>query len=243
MAFFRNSWSIGIITGIISGVLVHFITSRFLDNKKKKEYFSHIEDANKEVVDALKPYIAEQGLPEFDVFNAIILSAARRHAVDHKDLYSPAQFCDEIIGEIIRDVYVSSEKKKEYSEAVTKYKRSIISLQVIEESSEDRKITNNLAKQFDSKKEYITSSITIVCGILGGVFAAVGNTDCFNEVKNFRLFNGVPVGDVFNILGTFIVGVLFFLAMIIFFDVIKSELKERRRRERIGKIKRDSDNK
>lgn len=112
MELLRNSWVTGIITGIISGVVVYLITSKFFDSKGKKEYALHVKEANKDIVNALKPYIAEQGLPDFEVFRALILSTARKNAVDIKDLYTPAQYCEELIGEIIRDVYVSSDKKR-----------------------------------------------------------------------------------------------------------------------------------
>lgn len=235
MTFFRNSWFIGIITGIVSGIFVNFITSRFLNSKEKREYFFHIKDANKEVVETLKPYIAEQGLPEFDIMIALILSTARRHNVDYKDLYKPTQYCDEIIGEVIRDVYVSSEKKKEYSEAVIKYKRLIKSKQTNEELDEELKTTNNMAKQHDAKKEYLTSSLTVVFGILCGVLTAIGNADSFTEIRNIKLLKGILIGDAFYIVGFFVVGVMFFLAMYIFLDVIKDEVRERRKKQRIQK--------
>ena len=125
MSIFKNSWVIGILTGIISGLFVFFVTTLLFDNKRKREYALHVKEANLDIVNALKPYIAEQGLPGYQVLTALIISTSRKYAVDNKDLLTPTQVCEELIREIIGDVYVTSEKKKEYTEKVAEFKESI----------------------------------------------------------------------------------------------------------------------
>ena len=58
MGIFQSSWFIGIATGIISGVLVFFITKFFMNKKDKTEYYQNVRNANDRVIAALKPYIA-----------------------------------------------------------------------------------------------------------------------------------------------------------------------------------------
>lgn len=167
MNFFKNTWIIGIVTGIISGILVYFITSKFFDSKGKKEYASHVREANKDVINALKPYIAEQGLPDFEVLKALILSTARKNGVDVKDLYSPAQYCEELIGEIICDVYVSSDRKKEYSESVSSYKKNIEAIYIEPITYKGESLSSILiAEQIDENRDRFNSIIAMMVPIL-----------------------------------------------------------------------------
>lgn len=68
-----------------------------------------------DIIRTLKPYIAEKGLPEKEIIDAIISSTARKHKVKSDELYSIRVICEELIREIIENVYVSADKKKEYS--------------------------------------------------------------------------------------------------------------------------------
>lgn len=119
--FFENAWFVGIATGIISGILVFFLTKWIMDKKGNVEYYKEVKNANQSVINALKPYIADKGLPRIEIFNALISSIARTHGVKDGDMYSVHIFCEELIREIISDVYVSNEKKEEYTDALAIY--------------------------------------------------------------------------------------------------------------------------
>lgn len=64
MEFMQNAWVVGIAGGIISGIIVYYITSCVLDRKKKSEHKRNIVMANNAVFDLLRPYIANFGLPD-----------------------------------------------------------------------------------------------------------------------------------------------------------------------------------
>lgn len=81
MNFFQNTWVVGIITGIISGIAVSFFSKFFVKKKENIEYKKQIKSANLEVISALKPYIADNGLPEIRIFRALIFSVARKYSV------------------------------------------------------------------------------------------------------------------------------------------------------------------
>lgn len=117
----ENGWFVGIITGIISGMLVFVITNIIINKKSNKEHLHQIIMANNEVISCLKPYIADAGLPEIKVFNAIIASVARRNSVQIAEMYTVHMFCEELIREIIGDVYVSNDKKREYTLSLANY--------------------------------------------------------------------------------------------------------------------------
>ena len=126
MQIFQNTWFVGISTGIISGILVFFLTKWMMDKKGKTEYYKQVKNANHTVINSLKPYIADQGLPTIDIFEALISSLAREFGVDEKDMYSVGSYCEELIREIISDVYVSNEKKNEYMTSLAQYKKNVI---------------------------------------------------------------------------------------------------------------------
>lgn len=125
MDLMKNTWVVGISTGIISGLLVFYLTNWIMKKKGKEEYFKQVGLANQDVIVALKPYIAERGLPEMEIFQSLILSTARNYSVEVHDMYIISIFCEELIREIISDVYVSSEKKKEYTDSLITYKKNI----------------------------------------------------------------------------------------------------------------------
>lgn len=125
MTIFQNNWFVGICTGIISGILVFFLTKWIMDRKSKSEYYKQIDNANQSVINPLKPYITDQGLPRRDIFAALISSVSRSFSVDEKDMYSIESYCEELIREIMSDIYVSNDKKQEYSLMLAEYKNKL----------------------------------------------------------------------------------------------------------------------
>ncbi len=119
--FFSNAWVVGILGGIISGIIVYFITKWMFQRKDNSKYLEQINTANMDVIRTLKPYIAERGLPEKEIIDAIILSTARKYKVKSEDLYSIRVVCEELIREIVENVYVSSDKKQEYTQQLKDY--------------------------------------------------------------------------------------------------------------------------
>ena len=79
-----------------------------MDKKGKTEYFKQVKAANNAVINALKPYIADKGLPDIEIFKALIVATARTFSVSKEDMYSVDVSCEELIREIISDVDVSA---------------------------------------------------------------------------------------------------------------------------------------
>lgn len=61
--FLQNPWVCGIGGGIISGIIVFYITKWLMGKKDNSMYLRQIQSANTEVISILKPYIADNGLP------------------------------------------------------------------------------------------------------------------------------------------------------------------------------------
>lgn len=125
--FLQNPWVCGIGGGIISGIIVFYITKWLMGKKDNSLYLRQIQSANLEVISILKPYIADNGLPNEKIMSAIIASTARKYNVEINELYQIQVFCEELIKEIVENVYVSSEKKKEYTDQLANYISNISS--------------------------------------------------------------------------------------------------------------------
>ena len=165
LELFKNPWVVGIITGIISGIVVFFVTKFIVKKAGKAEYFQQVKNANNSIINALKPYIADRGLPERMVFEAIINSTARKFGVLTKDLYSVEIFCEELIQEIITDIYVSSEKKAEYTKELSEY--------INKSHQEDTPvlISANMYRKYSNKMiESLSLSISISIGLFCAIF-------------------------------------------------------------------------
>lgn len=121
LAFLQNSWVIGIGGGIISGIIVYFITNWLYKRKDNSRYLEQISRANLDIVQTLKPYVAERGLPDKGIVDAIIVSTARKYKVKSDELYSIRVICEELIREIVENVYVPAEKKEEYANQLQLY--------------------------------------------------------------------------------------------------------------------------
>lgn len=139
--FLQNPWVCGIGGGIISGIIVFYITKWLMGKKDNSMYLRQIQSANTEVISILKPYIADNGLPNEKIMSAIIASTARKYGVEINELYKIKVFCEELIKEIVENVYVSSEKKKEYTDQLADYINNILidgkkEMEVVSETKE-----------------------------------------------------------------------------------------------------------
>lgn len=90
--FFSNPWVIS----IISGILVFFITSLFIMLYNKFQHKRQIEEANQTVVNHLRSYVVDNGLPEKEIIDAVRLSVAREYNVQDENLLTNKAFCEEL---------------------------------------------------------------------------------------------------------------------------------------------------
>lgn len=123
MNILHNAWFVDIVTGIISGIVATWLFQRIMDMRSKTEYYKKVRKANDDVISLLKPYMADKGLPEPEILNALISSTARAYAIDEQDMFTVNIFCEELMREILSDVYVSNDKKQEYSTLLANYKK------------------------------------------------------------------------------------------------------------------------
>ncbi len=120
-SFLENPWTSGIGGGLISGFIVFYVTRWFLQRKDKSGYRTSVNSANKQVINLLKAYVVDKGLPDYQIVNSIISAAAREFSVKREEMYDVIVICEELIKEIIGNVYVSSDQKQRYLEDLRLY--------------------------------------------------------------------------------------------------------------------------
>lgn len=137
-----------------------------MDKRGKTEYYKQVMSANYNVINSLKPYIADQGLPVIDIFEALISSTARAFGIDKQDMYSVSIYCEELIREIINDVYVSNEKKKEYTNLLEEYRKQII---VSRENTIEIKEGERIGTYVEKMRHTMSIFVSTVTAMLGTI--------------------------------------------------------------------------
>ena len=196
LAFLQNPWVVGIGGGIVSGIIVYFITSWLYKRKDNSKYLEQISRANLDIIQALKPYVAERGLPEKEIVDAIIVSTARKYKVKSDELYSIRIICEELIREIVENAYVSSEKKQEYAKQLQEYlhkldteksrdflisdiEKEIKNLTVFKESNYRRKTATMLSALLSAFAGIVTVLVTFVAFLDTNTFNVRNSTNEF----------------------------------------------------------------
>lgn len=186
--FMQNTWVIGIVGGIISGIIVYYITIYVLDRKKKSDHKRDITYANNAVLDILRPYIANSGLPSKKELEIIINSISRHYGVKNDEMYSITSFYEDLVLEFIGNMYIPNEMKKENIEKL---------LENIDTLKNETAIK--------SEQEQTTKEKTIqIIGALFGTFSAIVS------ILSVVIVSGSGIGS-FNI----IVGIISVLTIII----------------------------
>lgn len=114
MDFLSNPWAIGIGTGIISGLLVYWITNLIVHKRANKEYQQSLRAANNEILYTIRPLIVDKVLPPIQVVLSLLSSTARKYNVNQKDLYSVEVLVDDLTKEVLENPFLTSEVGMSY---------------------------------------------------------------------------------------------------------------------------------
>ena len=240
MDILKNSWFVGIATGIISGIVVFFFTKWIMDKRGKVEYFKQVDNANQNVIEALKPYVAENGLPNLKIFKALIMATARSFSVDSKDMFSVSIYCEELIREIIKDVYVSNEKKQEYTNALAEYMENI------------EKVSNrdNMVSMYTSLWKYrekLRRKISIYIAIMTAMFVMISSflLTIYSYKDTGKLSFWYPFDSNSVVWIPIIIFVFVILIMVLFmgFEIALGIAKEIRENRKLKETKSNEDDK
>lgn len=113
-----NPWVLAIVPSIISGVLVNLISRSLWSRRDNKELRQKIDQANSEVLYALRPSVAEGSMPSNEILDALINGTARKYYLEPGNLMKVSEFADELVKEVMDSTFLSHEQKIKYASEV-----------------------------------------------------------------------------------------------------------------------------
>lgn len=122
MEFTNNPWVTGIGGGIISSLIVFFVTKYLFSKKENKEYLQKVKTANNEILYSIRPLVIEKRLPTTEIISAIQSSIAKKYGVKQNDLYNELSLYDDLVFEIMANSFLSSEQKLEFCSLLNQLK-------------------------------------------------------------------------------------------------------------------------
>ncbi len=109
-----NPWVVGIGGGILSGLCVTVITRIFLEKKDDRELLERVAAANKELIYAIRPCIAEGSIPSLGVIDSLVAATARKYRLPSEKLSTSRQLIDDLIKEVMDSSFIPASTKAEY---------------------------------------------------------------------------------------------------------------------------------
>jgi len=116
----NNQWAVGIGGGVLSGLAVTGITRLFLEKKDDRDLLERATAANKELIYAIRPCIAEGVIPITGVVESLVASTARKYRLSANKLSTPRQLMDDLIKEVMDSSFISASTKADYCAKLNK---------------------------------------------------------------------------------------------------------------------------
>lgn len=114
----NNGWVIGIGGGVLSGLIVAWLTRTLFSKKDLRELAVNISSANREVLYAIRPEISENSLPTVEIIESLRNATARKYKIEPERLHGITEIVEELIKEIMDSSFISSSAKKSYCESL-----------------------------------------------------------------------------------------------------------------------------
>jgi hypothetical protein len=110
-SWISNGWTIGIVTGLVSGALLAAVTPLFLRRRKARELAIRRDRTADDVLSALRPSIATGYLPSAPTVDAIARASAYRRGLDPKFAIPASTIVDVLIYEVMASVFLAPDTK------------------------------------------------------------------------------------------------------------------------------------
>jgi len=169
MNWLNNSWVVGIGGGILSGLVVTWISRYLLGKRENREYLQKVLGANRELIYTIRPGISEGVIPSQEVVVALINSTARKYSVSPGDLYGPPEIAEELTKEVMDSSFISSAKKAEHCSQLASLVQKVPSL--IHEEPEPAKAAEKEQAASQTLSEYRRRTTTMI-SMMAGILAA-----------------------------------------------------------------------
>ena len=177
-----NPWIVGIGGGVVSSLIVFFITKFFLSKKENKEYEQKVRLATNEVVYAVRPLVIDKAIPANDVLAALRSAIAVKYGVKVSDVIGIKQLVSILVLEILSNSFLNSSQKNEYCNLLMTMK-----------DEPKQTPSNDVHKRKSERNLYISMMLSLLCfsAVLGSVLASkeknVENVEVYKQ--GFFLIN------------------------------------------------------
>lgn len=181
-----------------------FLTNFFINIKNRSKYKKQIHDANIMILNHLRGYVVDNDLPKQEIIEAVKNSIAREYNVKCINLLSTKEICEELVKDIIGNIYISNNNKKTYIEMLGSYLEKNKNMDIDD-------ISNNTCDDIYNKTShrYLSNVIAIMSGLI-----TILGTSLFGIIE--KISNDIL--DINNIIAIFAVivigsGILIYIAI------------------------------
>lgn len=209
-----NPWIVGIGGGVISSLIVFFITKFFLSKKENKEYEQKVRLATNEVVYAVRPLVIDKAIPANDVLAALRSAIAVKYGVKVSDVIGIKQLVCILVLEILSNSFLNSSQKNEYCNLLMTMK-----------DEPKQTPSNDVHKRKSERNLYISMMLSLLCfsAVLGSVLAS--------KEKN------VEIVEVYKQGFFLIISALMFILGLTTFTLYKLKERLKKRKIELDKLK------
>ncbi len=192
--FLSNSW----VVSIVSGIIVFILTNLFINIKNRRKYKKLIYDADIMILNHLRGYVVDNGLPKTEVIEAVKSSIAREYAVKCEELLSVKSICEDLVKDIIGNTYISNDNKKKYIEMLQSYLEQNVNI--------EQYIPND---NYNHKTKF--DYLSIIISLIAGIFTIMGSIVATYVDRNIKTLEINPMQSIIIILLTVIVCVIIYI--------------------------------
>lgn len=209
-----NPWIVGIGGGVISLLIVFFITKFFLSKKENKEYEQKVRLATNEVVYAVRPLVIDKAILANDVLAALRSAIAVKYGVKVSDVIGIKQLVCILVLEILSNSFLNSSQKNEYCNLLMTMK-----------DEPKQTPSNDVHKRKSERNLYISMMLSLLCfsAVLGSVLAS--------KEKN------VEIVEVYKQGFFLIISALMFILGLTTFTLYKLKERLKKRKIELDKLK------
>lgn len=198
--FFSNAW----VVSILSGIVVFFITNTIIMIQDKRYQKKRIYEANTMLLNHLRGYVVDNGFPPKEIINAVKSSVAREYNVKYENLLSIRSVCEELVKDIIGNMYISNDNKKNYINMLQK------NLEQIDKFEDDNCFI--VYPPLNKKTGYFAS---IIAASISGITTIIVST--ISLLTN----ESVNISTIYSNLGKIIESLAIIAISIVIFSIIK----------------------
>lgn len=119
---FQNSWVIGIAGGIISGLIVFFVTNLIFARRQSEEKLQRIRMANSEILYAIRPLIVSELTLSIQLLDSVINSTAKKFGLNIYEVLTHEEIANELTKEVLDNFFLTAENKLKYCDITNNIK-------------------------------------------------------------------------------------------------------------------------